>query len=542
MINVRCIGFIAVLLVVAVSAGCSDNSQDSPVKIAIMATANLQSHIVSYEAGSNREMITVGGLDRIASAARQVRNEVDGALLLSSGNDVLGSFYRIFQGEPEMRGMSLAGYEVVTPGNHEFDYGVDVYANALSFAKFDVVSANLIVDDAGVSSRIRPYVIKEIAGIRIGIFGMMTPDFSLLCDPPGGGVRVDGEIVSITQRLVDELKTENCELIIGLTHIGFAFSSEIARKVNGINIIVDGYDRDYIHETIKDTIIIQNGSDGEYLGALSFTFKDGHILNPVWKRILIDSQVGSNPEIKKLMEGYMAEYEEMLGQIIGMSTVDLDARKETLRSGETNLGDLIADTWIGRFADSDIALVNSGSIRGDIIYPAGPLTYLTVNEILPYRGEIVRVEMLGSDIKQVLEISASAIRVEGDGCQDGSRAPTGGFLQVGGLRITIDLEEPTFCAIYTDKEISEIIGYGSRIVSVKVYQGTSWVNLDPSETYTVLVNDYMASGGDGHYVFLKKGLKKTYTTTITTDILTDFIVQYTPISPEVEGRITCVNQ
>jgi 5'-nucleotidase/UDP-sugar diphosphatase len=543
LMRMRWTNFLAVLLVIAVSIGCSDNSHSerTSVEIAMMTTADLQSRIVSYEVTSNGETIIAGGLDRIASSAKQIRGEVDGALLLSAGNDVLGSFYRMFQGEPEMRGMSLAGYEVVTPGNHEFDYGVDVYKNALSFAKFDVISANLIVDDADVSSRILPYVIKEVAGVRIGIFGMMTPDFSLLCNPIGGGVRVAGEIIPIAQRLVDELRTGGCELIIGLLHIGYAWDREFAQKVNGIDIIVDGQDRDHVHETVKDTIIVQEGSGGEYLGVLRFTFKDGHILNPTWKRILIDSKVGYDPEIQALMEGYMSEYEERLGQKIGESTVDLDARKDTLRSGETNLGDLVADTWIARFADSDIALANSGSIRGDTIYPAGSLSYLTVNEILPYRGEIVVVEMLGSDIKQVLEVSASAIRVEGDGCQEGNRAPTGGFLQVGGLRITIDLEQPGFCAVYSGKEVSEIINHGSRIVKVEVCQDNSWVNLDPFEAYTVLVNDYIAGGGDGHYVFLKEDLKKTLTTMTTTDILADFIIQYTPISPEVDGRINHVN-
>ena len=537
----RWTGYIAVFLIVSISAGCSDNSGGNSVEIAIMTTADLQSRIVPYDVISKEETITAGGLARIASAAGQVRAGVDGALFLSSGDDVLGSFYRMFEGEPEMRGISLAGYEVVTPGNHEFDYGVEVYKNALNFAKFDVISANLIVDDADVASRILPYVVKEIAGVRIGIFGMMTPDFTLLCNPPGGGVRVDGEILSIARRLVDELRQKGCELIIGLTHIGFTRSSELVQKVNGIDIIVDGYDRDYIYETVKDTIIVQDGSGGEYLGVLRFTFRDTHIFNPSWERILIDSQVGYDPEIQVLMETYMLDYEEKLGQQIGESSVDLDARKDILRRGETNLGDLVADTWTDRFADQGMALVNSGSIRGDTVYSAGPLTYLTVNEILPYQGEIVMVEMPGSDIKQTLEVSASAIRVEGDGCQDGRRAPTGGFLQVGGLRITIDLEKPTFCAVYSDKEASDIINHGSRIVRAEVYKDNAWVNLDPSETYTVLVNDYIAGGGDGHYVFLKEGLKKTLTTTVTTDILADFIIRYTPVSPGVDGRITHVS-
>jgi len=535
----RWTSFLSVFLVIVGSAGCSDDSssQRPPVEIAIMSTANLQSLIVSYEATTDGETITVGGLDRIASAAERVRGEVDGALFVSSGDDVLGSFYRIFHGEPEMRGMTLAGYEIVTPGTHEFDYGVDVYRDAVGFADFDLVSANLIVDDPDVSNRILPYVIKEVAGIKIGIFGLMTPDFSLLCNPSGGGVRVDQEIISIAQGLVNELKGKGCELIIGLTHIGVAWDRELAQKVNGIDIIVGGRNRDHIYESINDTIIVQEGSGGEYLGVFRFIFAGGHIVSPVWERMLIDSQVGSDRDILTLMQAFMSEYEEKLGQKIGESMVDLDARKETLRSGETNLGDLIADTWIERFSGSNIALVNSGSIRGDTVYPAGPLTFLTVNEILPYRGEIVRVEMTGSDIKQVLEVSASAIRVEGDDCQEGSRAPTGGFLQVGGLRIRIDLEKPTFCALYSGQDVLDIIRHGSRIVNVEVYQDGAWVSLNPSKTYTVLVNDYIAGGGDGQYIFLKESLKKTPTTMTTTDILADFIIRYTPISPEIDGRI-----
>ncbi|MCF8144252.1 MAG: bifunctional metallophosphatase/5'-nucleotidase [Deltaproteobacteria bacterium] len=535
--------FVAFVLAAGVWVGCSDNhhTDQSSVKIAVMTTADLQSCIVSREVVSNGKTLTVGGLARIASAAKQIRSEVDGALLVSSGDDLLGSFYRMFQGEPEMEGMSLAGYEVATPGNHEFDYGTDMYKQALTFAQFDLVSANLIVDDADLSSRILPYVIKEVAGVSIGIFGMMTPEFSLLCNPIGGGVRVSGEIIPLAQGLVDELRGGGCDLIIGLTHIGYAWASKLAQNVTGIDIIVDGQDRQPVHETVKDTIIIQEGPGGEYLGVLRFTVEGGFILNPTWQRILIDAKVGHDPEIQALMEGYVSEYEHRLGQQIGDSTVDLDGRKDRLRSGETNLGDLVADSWRGRFADSDVATVNAGSIRGDAIYPAGPISYLTVNEMLPYWNELVRVEMLGSHIKEALEVSASAVRIQGDGCADGNRASTGGFLQVSGLRITIDFEQPGFCAVYSGREISEILNPGSRIVKAEVWQEGFWVPLDPAEAYTVLVNDYIAEGGDGHYIFLREDLKKTLTTTTVTDILADYVIQHTPISPGIDGRILYLN-
>ena len=521
-------------------SGCSDNdtTQGTTSQIAVMVTGDLESRIVPQDVLRDGETLTLGGLARIAAAAEEVRSTADGSLLLSAGNTVLGSFYYMFEGEPEMQGMELAGYNIVTPGTHEFDYGAAVYGNALQFARFDVLSGNLEVSDGAVSARILPYVIKEIAGIRFGIFGLTAPNFALLCNPTGGGVQVDPDIISIADRLVAELKLQACDVVIGLTHIGLTWVRELAREVDGIDIIIDGYDREPLYETIENTLIVQEGSGGEYLAVLNFTFQNGHIQNPSWKRILMDSEVGSDPEIQELMETYMAAYEEGLTQKIGESLVDLDAREDWLRRGETNLGDLVADSWKERFPEADISLVNSGSIRGNRIYQAGPLTYLIVNEMLPFQGRIIMVQMTGAVIQQVLEISASAIRVEGDECQEGNRAPTGGFLQVGGLRMTLDLQKPCFCGRYSGKELAQIIHNGSRVLDVSVFRDNSWVKLDPAETYRVLVNAYISDGGDGQYPFLNEALEEIPTSMVTTDVLADLIIRHTPVAPKIDGRIT----
>jgi 5'-nucleotidase/UDP-sugar diphosphatase len=520
-------------------AGCSDNDapQGNGVQIALMATGDLESRIVPQDVSRDGETLSLGGLARIASAARAVRGAADGSLLLSAGNAVLGTFYYIFEGEPEMRGMEMAGYDVVTPGTHEFDYGAAVYGKALQFAPFDVVSANLEISDGAVSARILPYVIKEIAGIRVGIFGLTAPNFALLCNPTGGGVQVDADILPAADQLVTELKLQACDVVLGLTHIGLSWVRKLAQEVNGIDVIIDSYDREPLYETVENTLIVQEGSGGEYLAVLNFTFQDGTLRNPSWKRIQMDSSVGSDPEIQDLMETYMAAYEQGLSQKIGESSVDLDGREERLRRGETNLGDLVADSWKERFPEANLSLVNSGSIRGNRVYSAGPLTYLTVNEILPFQGRILMVEMTGADIARVLEISASAIRVEGDGCQEDNRAPTGGFLQVGGIRMTIDLQNPSFCGRYSGKELAQIINEGSRVSNILVFSDGDWVSLDPAKTYRVLVNAYISEGGDGQYPFLNKALEKIPTSMVTTDVLADFIIRHTPISPEIDGRI-----
>ena len=532
----------AVLAISLTALLCSDYQKrlakaSAETTIAVMTTADLQSSIIPYTVDHDGKRLTVGGLERIASAAKKVRNEVDGALLLSSGDDIIPPLLSVFHGEPEMRGMSLAGYDIVTPGNHEFDSGVEVYKNALNFAAFDVVSTNLIIDDHELAKRIQPSVIKEIVGIKIGVFGMMTPNFPRICSPPGGGVSIDQDIVSAAKKVVNNLTRERCDLIIGLTHLGVRFDRELAQKIDGIDIIIGGHDHDYVHETVGNTIIVQDGARGEYLGVLKFTFEGGEIVNPTWQKILLDSAAGSDTEIHGLMTQYMEDYEERLGQVIGQSTVDLDARKNVVRTSESNLGNLIADSWLDWFTDADVALVNGGSIRGDKVYSAGPITYLTVNEILAFRNEVVTLEMNGADLKRVLEISASALETEGDECPDTCRASPGGFLQVGGLRITIDTTKPAFCAVYSGRNVSKITSPGSRIVRAEIYQNGAWAPLSPSATYTVLINAWTASGGDGHYIFLREDISKDNTTMFTSDILASYIQRHPTISPQVEGRI-----
>ena len=534
---------LSILLGFLFFSGCQENFARASVEatIAIMTTADLQSCITPYTVDLNGKKITVGGLERIASVAKKIRSQVDGALLLSSGDDMIAPLFPIFRGEPEMRGMSLAGYDIVTPGNHEFDNGVQAYRNALSFADFDVVSANLIVKDSKLAEKIKPYVIKEIAGIKIGVFGMMTSDLLKICKLDDE-VSVDKDIVSVAQDVVNNLASKGCDIIIGLTHIGTRLDRELAQKVNGIDIIVGGHSHEYVYETIGNTIIVQDGARGKYLGVLRFTFKDGKIINPVWQRIFLDSTAGCDNEIHELMNQYMDKYRDSLSHTIGESAVDLDARKDIVRSRESNIGNLIADSWLEWFTDADVALVNGGSIRGDKIYPRGKITYLTVNEILAFRNEVVEVEMSGADLKQALEVSASALRIKGDGCQESYRPASGGFFQIGGLRITIDITRLPFCAIYSGKSISKIINPGSRIVSVEVRQNGRWVPLNLSAHYIVLVNGWTADGGDGHYIFLREDISKRHTTVFTTDILTNYIRRHIKISPQIDGRIKFVRK
>jgi 5'-nucleotidase len=522
-------------------AGCS--SSNHSVNFTIMATADIQSNIVPYEAKIDDEDISVGGFERIAAAARTMRNEADASLLVSTGDDLFGPLFSLLKGEPEITGMNLAGYDIVCPGNHEFDFGADLYKTAIASAGFPIVCANLNFDDQELSSIITSTHIKKIKGVKVGIFGLMTPDFLRVCNP-GPGIEVSEDYISVAQNMVNELESVNCDLIIALTHIGEDDDRILAQNVEGIDIIVGGHSHTYVYETVNNTIIINDGAGAQYLGILRFTYEDGQIKSPDWELVLLDSSVGTNYEIQTLMAQYMSTYEEGLGEVIGRSTVDLDATKSTVRGEESVLGNMIADAMLYWFDDADIALINGGTIRGDKIYPAGDLTYLTVNEILPFRNEIVKVQLPGTELRQVLEISASSITVEGDDCSDpnATRTPSGGFLQIGGLKVTYDTSREPFCAVYDGKDVTEIVNPGNCVTNVEFLENGDWNTLEDDATYTILISSWLAGGGDGYYFFRNESVTKDYTTVIDADVLIRYIQENTPLTPILEGRITIVSQ
>ena len=237
------------------------------------------------------------------------------------------------------------------------------------------------------------------------------------------------------------------------------------------------------------------------------------------------------------MQHYMDAYHDSTDVEIGSTTVDLDGRESTVRFKESNLGDLICDSWIEWFPDVDVSLLNGGGIRGDKIFPAGPISYNDLLEIQPFFNYVYKARMTGTHLKQVLEINASALHIDGDGCPDGERPGTGGFLQIGGLKITIDTLQQPFCAKYDGHNMTEIINYGSRITSIQVYKDGAWNSLDTSAVYTCLVNEWIQSGGDGYYVFLLPDVTITNSTMHDIDLFTAYIKKNSPVAPQVDGRI-----
>ncbi len=528
------------VLFVFASAGAKQS-----VRVGFLVTSDLQSHVLPFETSlraDKNKTVLIGGLGRIATLAGGLRKDTDATLVFSTGDDLMVPFFDMFEGIPEIKAMNMACYDAVTPGNHEFDLGVRTYASAAREARFDIISSNLIIHDNDLSKIIKPWVIKSVAGLKIGIFGLMTPDLPRLSNV-GDSVEVKN-LFATAREMVKALHSYEVDLIVCLTHMGTRLDMQLANNVPGIDIIVGGHTHDYLFKKITRTngnevLIVHAGAGGEKAGILKFIF-DGKVKRPRWETVLLDKKIPSDQEIDAFLEPYAVAYKEKLAQPIGFSEVALDARKQTVRTRESNLGNLIVDSWIDWFRSKkthvDCALMNAGGIRGDRIYPAGQVSLKTLLEILPFGNTVYKMKLSGEQLLRAMEISASTLVVPGDGCDASGRPHAGAFLQVGGIRITIDLSKKPFCATYDGREIRKVLSEGNRIRRAEIFRKGKWEPVKKDKMYVVLTNSWLAAGGDGYYVF-EHASQKEDTTFRVVDILTLYLKKHPRIKPALEGRI-----
>ncbi len=519
-----------------------ETAKAEPVKdIAILLTSDIQSQLFPYDTKKKimvgdqkvKVAVTTGGFTRVASLVKGIKEIADGTLVVDTGDLFAGPVFTTFHGIPEVEAMNAIGYDVLAPGNHEFDQGIDTMVNALKKAKFAVLIANAKTTDDGLKDIIKPYIVKDIAGVKVGIFGLITPDLPRITNV-GTAVTVDDPI-AVAKEMVKKLRDEEkVDIVIAATHIGTPLDEKLAKEVSGIDIILGGHTHDVLYEKVGDTIIAHAGAKGEVLGYLDVKVQGGKIISSAWAPIFL----GEDPQVENILDPYKTKLEEVYSATIGYTKVDLDARKSVVRTRESNLGNLITDSWMERFPEADVAITNGGGIRGDRIYPAGVITYQTLLSIHPFGNTVVMVKVNGEELKQIFEISGSALRVKDDGCEDSNRAPTGGFLQVAGVKVTYDLSKAPFCAEYDGREVKKVINPGERVKELLVYNKESkkYEPVQDDKTYTVLINSWMAGGGDGYYIFMNKD--KTDTNQTIPDVLMYYIKKHTPIAPQVEGRIT----
>jgi 5'-nucleotidase/UDP-sugar diphosphatase len=283
-------------------------------------------------------------------------------------------------------------------------------------------------------------------------------------------------------------------------------------------------------------MVSHGGSMGRYIGIATVAVKNGKLDegNSSWKARELTSDIPMDKRVAWLINPFQEKLDEKLGEPIGIMTQDADATKAAVRGKEAPLGNFIADSlrWNGQ---TQIGLMNGGSIRGDKVYPAGEISYKTLYEMLPYGNTLVRIDLTGEQIRDILEVSASALIREGDGYDGNLRTPTGGFLQVSGLKVSYDLKKKP-ALINNDGDLLE---NGDRVVEVMVENDDgTWAPLNPGTVYSVTTTDWLAPGGDKYYVF-KMAAPTAYSMQVgDVESLSQYIRHLGEIKLQSEERIT----
>jgi 5'-nucleotidase len=235
-----------------------------------------------------------GGVARRATLVKQIRKENPNTLLIDAGDVLQGTpYFNFFKGEVEYKAMSAIGYDVGTIGNHEFDNGVAALAAALKFANFDIVSANYDVKGTALEGRVKPYVVKTVAGIRIGLFGLGISPVALITPESFKGITYNDPVI-VSRNMVKTLREqERCALVVCLSHLGYSAhprpnsidDGQLAAQVDGIDFIASGHSHLFMEKPVEQTqpcgaktLIFQVGKSGIYLGRVDFTFKTGKLV------------------------------------------------------------------------------------------------------------------------------------------------------------------------------------------------------------------------------------------------------------------------
>lgn len=251
-------------------------------KLVILHTNDTHSQIEPFgdQAGNNKGK---AGLARRATLIKEIRKQYPNVLLLDAGDFIQGTpYFNMFGGELEIKAMNQLGYDVVTLGNHEFDNGVEFLSKMLQGAKFDIVSANYDVSNTILKNQIKPYVIKNINGIKVGIIGLNVRPNGLISDKNFEGIRFLNPIEEVNHYAKILKEDEKVDLVIALSHLGYQSDSQFSDKKvaagsRNVDVIVGGHSHTYLPEPVKvnnldekPVLVTQSGSKGMNVGKLIF--------------------------------------------------------------------------------------------------------------------------------------------------------------------------------------------------------------------------------------------------------------------------------
>lgn len=472
---------------------------------------------------------TVGGIARVATLVNQIREqkaaENEPVLLVSGGDFISGSPFSwliLRNYSPELNMMIESGYDVITLGNHEFDYGPEVLAQYLERVGYPemalqvpIVATNMQIPDGhplknmGIEST---HLKRLPNGLVVGFFGMMgihAANVAPMAAPVTFSDRVQAASIAVQQ-----LRDNGADVVVMLSHSGEGEESDIAAAVSGIDVIVGGHTHSVLQKplVVNNTLILQTGTEFQYMGMLEFSF------DPAAKKLTmlnmpgdgpdetylipIEESIEEDPRVKVLVDEYAARLSELVSemtdgevnsynQIIGKSDVVIPRSPEL---SETPLGNFVADAMLQAAEKAtgrrvDFVFQASGVIRGDLVpsmHPDGKgnLSFYDVASLIGLGSgpdglpgyPMVSVYFTGTEIRRVLEITVYLSQLMGDTY----------FLQNSRLLVDYDPDRATY---FTVPFTNTAIPSGKSVLDARIYTGDGRQSSDPADYVSLNLND-----------------------------------------------------
>lgn len=421
-------------------------------------------------------------------------------LLVSSGDYIQGDLIGLMSdGEDIITLMNDVGYDAVTLGNHEFDYGVDQILKLKDETKFPILCCNFLDKDG--NRLFDAYKIIDVNGVKVAFIGITTPQ-TLVSSTPKFFQDEDGNYIysfatggdvtgqyfyDYVQKYVDEVKEQGADYVVALAHLGIEASaspytsSELIPNVSGLDIVLDGHSHTVMEsEHVKDkdgnsVLVTQTGTRLEYVGLVK-----------IGQNGVITSELINDEGIQSAIDAITKSIDEKTNEVIAHTDFDLvindpnNPDERIVRYEETNLGDLLSDAYRS-YGQADIGIVTGGSIRAAL--NAGDISYKNLISVLPFSSNVLVIKTSGQSILDALECSVYSVPNE-----------YGSFMHVSGLTFTADISVPT--PVSQDANGVLIINPDAdrRVKDVMV----NGEPLDPAKDYTVASLDYtLVQGGDG---------------------------------------------
>ena len=496
-------------LLLCVAAGFPQPGQVAPerVQITILGTTDLHGNINPIDYYTNKP--DNRGLAKVATLIKRIRGEQPNVLLIDSGDTIQGSPLESFHGrknnqprDPMMLVMNSLKYDAMAVGNHEYNFGLKVLEKARQEALFPWLSANTYETKTG-EPHYQPYLIRNVAGVKIGILGLTTPGIPNWDNPPNyAGLEFHNPIQEAMKWVAVLRGKEKVDVVVVAMHMGLGEdlrtgevspgqvphendAVQIAKQVPGIDVIFMGHThRDVPSLYINGVLITQANAWGRHLARADMYLEKSpngwRVYAKAARTIPTDDRVEPDPEVVKLAEPYDRETQAWLGRTIGESAADLSAKDARFR--DTAILDLIQKVQL-EAGNADVSMV--ASFNSEARIAKGPVSVRDIAGLYVYENTLAVLEVTGQQLKAALEHSAEYFKTYVPGKpiteQINEKIPSYNFDIAEGVNYELDISKPI----------------GQRIQNL-TFKGQP---VKPDQKFRLATNNYRVNGGGGYEMY-----------------------------------------